>query len=844
MSSRHRASSRRRFDETTDWAELVHRARTVSPQMRGPGPDDPSPPSDDPPLDDSHPGISRAGNSRPDDSGSAERGHLTRGRTIRTRGRTIRGKLALIFSVPTVLLVVLAALGVINQYRVVTDAKAAAANSELVLATQDLINSFQQERGLTSGLLGGATPYRTQVDAQRRASDQNRATLDRLLASTHSPSTRAVRAALDDLNRLGSVRAAVDAGQIDRSSMLDFYTNAIVALSNASADASVGQDDVGLRRDLESLRTLGEAKEAIALERGQLNGVFAQGRFTQSDYISFTESRAAKLDALARFEQVATPQRVAALRAAQQTPEATFAAGYEERALGGAAGQPLLLSPPRWSAAMATVGYDLRAIQRDIGADTRARAAQVTGAADLLLVAYAAAAAVTFLFALLLWRYTFRSIIRPLQVLTSEAREAAERRLPSAVARIQAAEEPSDVVLDSSASTLLRRVDEFAEVAEALDHLQQTAVRLAVDQAVMRHNTAESLANLGRRNQNLVRRQLGFISALEREEADPTALANLFELDHLATRMRRNAESLLVLVGEHSPRRWSGAVDVRDVLRSAFAEVEDYRRVILRRADEAKVQGAVAAELAHMLAELVENALSFSPPGQEVEVQARSNGDQYHIAIVDQGVGMSPEAMAVANARLRGQQGFLLTPARDLGHYVVGRLAQRRGIAVWLHDSPLTGVTARVVVPRDLIVKPERSAVAPRGAGVPAQLSGDTRRMLTEADPEAGRVLAAAEPTQTGTALAVPPAAPTPDADTATTVNVAADGGGMATTRNGLVKRQPREKTRARPAGPAVPPPPPPAAEAERTPSEVGAMLDAFRSGVHRGEHRRTDEPQ
>ncbi len=630
---------------------------------------------------------------------------------------------------PTVLLVILAALGVINQYRVVTDAKAAAANSELVLATQDLINSFQQERGLTSGLLGGATPYRTQVDAQRRASDQNRATLDRLLASTHSPSTRAVRAALNDLNRLGSVRAAVDAGQIDRSSMLDFYTNAIVALSNASADASVGQDDVGLRSDLESLRTLGEAKEAIALERGQLNGVFAQGRFTQSDYISFTESRAAKLDALARFEQVATPQRVAALRAAQQTPEATFAAGYEERALGGAAGQPLLLSAPRWSAAMATVGYDLRAIQRDIGADTRARAAQVTAAADLLLVAYAAAAALTFLFALLLWRYTFRSIIRPLQVLTSEAREAAERRLPSAVARIQAAEEPSDVVLDSSASTLLRRVDEFADVAEALDHLQQTAVRLAVDQAVMRHNTAESLANLGRRNQNLVRRQLGFISALEREEADPTALANLFELDHLATRMRRNAESLLVLVGEHSPRRWSGAVDVRDVLRSAFAEVEDYRRVILRRADEAKVQGTVAAELAHMLAELVENALSFSPPGQEVEVQARSSGDQYHIAIVDQGVGMSPEAMAVANARLRGQQSFLLTPARDLGHYVVGRLAQRQGIAVWLHDSPLTGVTARVVVPRDLIVKPERSGVAPPGAGVPAQLSGDTRRI-------------------------------------------------------------------------------------------------------------------
>jgi len=734
--------------------------------------------------------------------------------------------------VPTVLLMILAAFGVINQYRVATDAKAAAANVELVLSTQDLINSFQQERGLTSGLLGGATHYRPQVDAQRRESDQNRATLDRLLASTDNPSVRAVRAALDDLNRLGSVRAAVDAGQMDRSSMLDFYTNAIEALSNASADAGVGQDDIALRRDLESLRTLGDAKEAIALERGQLNGVFAQGRFTQSDYITFTESRAAKLDALASFEQVATHQRVAALRAAQQTPEATFAAGYEKRALNGAAGQQLNLSAPQWSAAMATVGYDLQAIQRDIAADTRARAAQVTRAADLLLVTYAGAAAVTFLFALLLWFYTFRSIIRPLQVLTSEAREAAQRKLPSAVARIQAAEDPSDVVLDSSVSTLVRRADEFAEVAEALDHLQQTAVRLAVDQAIMRHNTAESLANLGRRNQNLVRRQLGFISAFEREEADPAALANLFELDHLATRMRRNAESLLILVGEHSPRRWSGAVDVRDVLRSAFAEVEDYRRVVLRRTDEAKVKGAVAAELAHLLAELVENALSFSPPGQEVEVQARSTGDQYHIAIVDQGVGMSPEAMAVANARLRGEQSFLVTPARDLGHYVVGRLAQRLGIAVWLHNSPLTGVTARVVVPRDLIVRPEQPAVAPPGAAVPAQLSGGTRRMLTEAGPAAGHVLTAAEPARTGTAVAVPPAVPTPDAETATTLDVAPDGGGMATTRNGLVKRQPREKARARPAGPPVPPPHPPAAEGGRTPSEVRSMLNAFRSGA------------
>jgi signal transduction histidine kinase len=813
--------------EATDGAEPVHLTHPQLPTVRDPGRDEMP---------------SQHGGARPDDSRRADPGPAGPGQF--TRGRTIRGRLALIFSVPTVLLVALAALGVANQYRIATDADAAAANVELVLATQDLINSFQQERSLTSGLLGGATHYRPQVDAQRRASNQNRATLDRLLAQTNSPSVRAVRGALADLDRLASVRAAVDTGQLDRTSTLDFYTTAIVALSSASADADVGQDDVVLRRGLESLHTLGEAKEAIALERSQLNGVFAQGRFGQGDYVGFAQSRAAKLDALTRFGQVATPARAVALRAAQRTPEATFAAAYEERALGGAAGRPLRLSAPRWSAAMATVGYDLRAIQRDVGADARARAGQVTHDADLLLASYAGAAAITLAIALLLWIYTFRSIIRPLQVLTFEAHQAAERRLPDAVARIQAAEEPGAVRLDSSLSPLVRRADEFAEVAGALDHLQQTAVRLAVEQAVMRHNTAESLANLGRRNQNLVRRQLGFISALEREEADPNALANLFELDHLATRMRRNAESLLVLVGEHSPRRWSGAVDVRDVLRSAFSEVEDYRRVLLRRADEAQVQGAVAAEISHLLAELVENALSFSPPDQEVEVQARNAGDQYHVAIVDQGVGMPPEAMAVANARLRGEQSFLVTPTRDLGHYVVGRLAQRLGIEVWLHDSPLTGVTARVVLPRNLLVPPERPATAPPGMTVPAQMrGGPQRRMLTGGGPIVEPVAdPAAEQAHAGTTVAVVPPA-TPAAGTAT---ARYGGEGMATTRNGLTKRQPRDKTLRRPVDrPAPPPPTSPAADVgERTPGEVRSMLNAFRSGVHRGEQKRTDEPQ
>src|SRR5205814_8962019 len=176
-----------------------------------------------------------------------------------------------------------------------------------------------------------------------------------------------------------------------------------------------------------------------------------------------------------------------------------------------------------------------------------------------------------------------RAITAPLSILAQEADDLAARRLPEAMARIGGRGEQhvplQPVRVPNGAST------EILRVARALDNLQQAAYGLAIEQAVVRRNTTESLANLGRRNQNLIRRQLGFISQLEREESDPSELANLFELDHLATRMRRNAESLLVLAGKTSPRRHAEPVALVDVIRAAVGEVEEYRRVELRRID-------------------------------------------------------------------------------------------------------------------------------------------------------------------------------------------------------------------------------------------------------------------
>ncbi|WP_460369619.1 sensor histidine kinase, partial [Actinocorallia lasiicapitis] len=621
--------------------------------------------------------------------------------------RTIRARIGLILTVPAVLLITIAVLGTVNQVKVSGEADATAENVELVLSVQELIHSLQRERGLTSGLLGGETAYQQPVEQQRKKSDAARLALDKLLGAGGSAAHEAVSTALDKLTTLGDVRGSADARQITRPRLLDFYTTGITALADAAASSDVGQNDKVLRRGLASLHTIGRAKESTALERGHLNGVFALGQFTQDDYIRFTETRAKKVEALNSFPAVATQERSAQLEAVLRTPQATLAASFEQRALLGANGQKLRLNPAKWWSAMTQVVDDERALQIAVGEDVRARSQEIKASARQWLFVYGGVAGATILLALGLWAYTFRSIMRPIQILTAEAHDAAESRLPRAVDLIQGAADPSSVVLEQGTSTLARRDDEFAEVARALDNLQSTAVRLAVQQAVMRRNTAESLANLGRRNQNLVRRQLGFISALEKEEADPNQLANLFELDHLATRMRRNAESLLVLVGEHSPRKWSGSISVGDILRSALAEVEDYRRVILRRVDDGQLRGAVAAEVSHLLAELVENALSFSPPDQEVEVSARATANEYHIAIVDSGLGMSAEALAEANVKLRGEQSFLVQPTRDLGHFVVGQLAVRLGVRVWLHESPLNGVTARVVLPASVLMTSE-----------------------------------------------------------------------------------------------------------------------------------------
>ena len=298
-----------------------------------------------------------------------------------------------------------------------------------------------------------------------------------------------------------------------------------------------------------------------------------------------------------------------------------------------------------------------------------------------------------------------RSITRPLRDLSVKARAMATYRLPVAVQDILDAPSGEDLVVPEADPIRVKARDEVADVARAFNDVQDSAIGLAVEQAALRRNVAESYVNLGRRNQNLLSRLLDVVGELERDEHDPKHLAKLYKLDHLATRLRRNAESLLVLSDAPASASWQPPVHVSDVVRAALGEVENYERVLVRTLDAAMVLGGASADLAHLLAELIENGLRHSPPRELVEVSGVAGPDGYTVTIVDHGLGMTPDEIEHANQRLAGKESFTVTPARYLGHYVTAVLAARHGVTVSLRGSVVVGIAAVVELPASLLAE-------------------------------------------------------------------------------------------------------------------------------------------
>jgi len=239
-------------------------------------------------------------------------------------------------------------------------------------------------------------------------------------------------------------------------------------------------------------------------------------------------------------------------------------------------------------------------------------------------------------------------------------------------------------------------------------------IRDVTEQAALRKSIGDLLHNLARRSQGLVDRQLELIDELERSEVDPDRLDELFRMDHLATRMRRNVENLIVLSGVDQRRRWSESVPLRDVVEAAVAEVEDYSRVQVAGVHDLTLSGQAASDVAHLLAELVENATSFSSPTTRVEVSGGPTGNGYVLEIEDHGIGMSDAELAEANRRLAEPLAADIAVSRMMGFHVVGRLAARHGIRVQLRHCWFGGVAALVLLPAALLGSAgEHPAMAP-----------------------------------------------------------------------------------------------------------------------------------
>lgn len=295
-----------------------------------------------------------------------------------------------------------------------------------------------------------------------------------------------------------------------------------------------------------------------------------------------------------------------------------------------------------------------------------------------------------------------RSVVRPVQALTGAARqvaEVAEREL----ARVADDDAEDDGPPRLAAMPVTAR-DEIGELAKTFNQVQTMAAALLERQVLSRRNVAEMFGNVGRRVSNLTTRQLSLIDAVERGETDPALLERLYSIDHIAVRLRRNADSLMLLAGIHETVLDSGPSPLTTVVRAALGQIEGYQRVELRARTEAMVEPEVIGDLTLMVAELLENAVSFSPEGSPVEVTVAMSGNDAVIVVSDHGLGMTPERLDEENARLIRRERLDLVPTKVLGLFVVGTLARRWEIAVTLSRTPGGGVTAEVTVPTSLLV--------------------------------------------------------------------------------------------------------------------------------------------
>jgi hypothetical protein len=728
----------------------------------------------------------------------------------------IRTKLAFALVIPLIALVVSSSLVVSAADRRARDAsdEAAAVSEQVALATAALgpsgiLTALSNERtseaivliGLDPMVLGMGAP---QADT-RQATDQAAEQFRVAIAAKPKAVQDTYRSAIDGLAALREIRTRTDASTAraldnpDATAQYDAYSRLIRAAFDANTQAALGVDNSGLRAGVRFIDHVTRHQDTTSVVQRAIGSALTFGGVQSLNEAPASLVEAAGLTKMAdelrlEMEKTDNPFYAGLARELFASPSITAAQKTRENAI---AGQAISIEELISQASQEnTAVYDrfLKDGATRLQADAEKFRNQAQTEADdaatqsrlILLVTFGVlglAVVVTVL--------ASRSISRPLSRLVHSAEDMATQTLPTTVQQILEAPLGDDVEVPDLARIDDRGGYEIAEVASALNTVQRSATDLAVEQAVLRRNIADAFVNLGRRNQALLTRLLEAITQMERDEADPDELERLFTLDHLATRMRRNAESLVVLAGVETRRQWSDPVALADVVRGALGEVENFERVEIVELNDARVHGGAVAELTHLIAELLENSLNYSPPSRTVEVHGRAHGGGYDLWIVDHGMGMPADELAVANLRLSGGESFTVAPSRYLGHYVVGRQATRLNLAVTLADTPGGGTTATIGIGA-VIVAEER-------APEPEPTTSFERRFAHRA--LAGR----SEPLTTSELPAIEATTSGPGADAAPTEDAEALSGTVAESDDGAVTAEVAMATGPEP-GPAPEP--------------------------------------
>lgn len=629
------------------------------------------------------------------------------------RNWRLRSKLAAVLIIPTLTALALGTLRVIDdsseaaRFQDTADQVAFADKITLV------VHELQSERALAVAKIASGDPSRQNgLDAQiakvDRAIDDLRASANQINPDDQDTRDRYSRG-LQRLDALRPLRGAMNTSLLGDTPILIAYSGILDSLVQLGREVTTAVANRDVLRLGVTVQAISESKEFIA--RGDAALLIASFRSGfPGDLFDQARSAVASGDAsTAAFLNNASPEQRQLYSDTFSGPEVddrrritTMAFSLHQQNEPPAIDNVALGNDSR-------VALDkLRAVETNLLGQLRAQADGL--ATDAINSAWIGGAVVllALLAALFLMLVIARLMLRPLRVLRKTALDVAYTRLPETVQAILDDPDPVNASKRSVEPVPVTSRDEIGEVARSFDVVHEQAVKMAAEQALLRENVNGIFVNLSRRSQRLVERQLGVIDRLEADEQDPDHLASLFELDHLATRLRRNGESLLVLSGAGLAKSVPKPVPAADVIGAAVSEIEQYARIEIGIVPEVAVQGLTIHDLVHVLAELLDNATYFSEPETKVTVRAViTRKKALAIQVTDHGVGMTEERLAEVNQRLADPPDLDVSVTRRMGLYVVARLARRHGIEVRLRENEDIegGVIARVVVPAELLTQ-------------------------------------------------------------------------------------------------------------------------------------------